>query len=61
MKYLLKVVTIPEKKDAEDKFSNVMFRPDKFENAIFQAEMTPDNTIEILQHLYDLDKIKLVN
>lgn len=62
MKYEIRVYKIKEKNDVSER--DLMLRGigiERNEQVIFGADMTSDNTIEILQHLYDLKSRKLVD
>lgn len=58
MKYVLKVVKVEEV--TKNDFDRGLMYKIPNDHIIFEADMTSDSTIEILQHLYDLSSRKLV-
>lgn len=63
MKYKIVIYKEKEKVDSNDPYMGMMHSSmiDGRAQQIFEAKMSSDNCIEILQHLYDLKDRKLID
>ena len=61
MKYEIRVYKIETVKPDDRLHMLGMESGKNYDRQIFSADMTSDNTIEILQHLHDLNSRKLVD